>query len=315
MGLRLRGTRESTLPVANIVAFLDADDRWLPDHLAVVTEILSLHPERRALHHLPAFPCGRPPAAERGGGRRRSARPVCRESRRPPFERRGPAGVDPRRRGLRRAPGGHAGLGHVDGGWPSSGHSPFFAGERSSTRQPVARSRSAATVEPSLASSPEARPPIAARHRPGRRSRPRSLERRAEPPTLMHSMRSVATTMATARTALGDACLCLPELSKEPQLVANRLSLVRFGPEGRSSFVQLSSEVVARPGRRYSPLPPNARAGARSTASPLVGGGQSSFAAGRLRRLRDSSWAIRACSPDSCDAGFRASCTAAGSRR
>ncbi len=244
----LAAARNAGLGLArgDIVAFLDSDDCWLPTHLAVVTEALSRHPDVVLCTTAPRFDVGgrTPPSAaeivdalplliaENVVGH-----PSAVAVRREPILALG--GFDERlpdmeawEMWLRLAQLGlFALLRRRTIVYQSTRGSLSQRSDRAAHLGILAESAATIAADTSRADAPDLRARAAGRvaYFEGLQA----LERGD---------------MAAARVALGEACARLPELSTEPQLVANRLSLVRFGPEGRLSTFSAAASLWPDPG-------------------------------------------------------------------
>jgi hypothetical protein len=220
---------------AEIVAFLDSDDHWLPEHLAVLIEVLSRHPEAVLCSTSPRFHAGgrqAPDEAEVG-----DALPLLLVENLVGA----PSGVAVRREALL-AVGGFDERLVVMEGWELwlrlAALGPFallqrrtfvFQATRGSLTERSSRSGEYQRALGIVASSAATMAADSAR--------PDSsdlVERAAGLGAYFDAQRALFRgDDSAARAALSDACARLPELSLEPQLVVNRLSLVRFGREGR----------------------------------------------------------------------------------
>jgi hypothetical protein len=219
----------------DLVAFLDSDDHWLPDHLAVVSDVLSRHPEAVLCSTSPRFDAG---------GRQPSSRAEIADLLPLLFVENvvgAPSGVVVRRTALLEAGGFDERLPVMEGWelWLRLARlGPFallrrrtfvFQATRGSLTERSSRSGEYQRATDIVAASAAA---VAADS-----GRPDASDLRARARGLgayFEAQRELARGDDTAAgAALADACERLPELSTEPQLVANRLSLLRFGPEGR----------------------------------------------------------------------------------
>ena len=219
-----------------IVAFLDSDDRWLPEHLAVVTEVLARHPE--------AILCTTTPRFEIGGRQSVSDAEVvdalpslfvenmvgC------------PSSVAIRREPLLSTNGFDERL-FVMEGWELWLRLALLGRFALLERQTiVVQATQGSLTERSTRSGEyvralETMAPIVvdlAGRVAQREDHARLRARAAGLSAYLEALGALARDdRELARTTLAAACTGLPELSLEPQLVANRLSLLRFGPRAR----------------------------------------------------------------------------------
>jgi hypothetical protein len=226
-----------------VVAFLDSDDFWLRDHLAVVTEVLARHPDAVLCTTSVRFHVGgrQPPSAAEVV----DALPAllvenivgC------------PSGVAVRREPLLSAGAFDERL-RVMEGWDlwlrlarlgpiATLHRRTFVYQ--ATRGSLTE-RSSRTGEYLRALSTVARTAVAVAA-DVRNDAPELRRRAAGLRAYFDALRALTSRdEAGARASLAEACAGLPELSSEPQLVANRLALLRFGPEERlRSFAAAAS--------------------------------------------------------------------------
>jgi hypothetical protein len=218
-----------------IVAFLDSDNFWLPGHLAAVTEVLSRWPEAVLCTTSPRFHIGgrQPPAA----ARLVDALPTL-------FAENivgRPSGIAVRQEALAEVGGFDERL-RVMEGWELwlrlAALGPFAFLQRRTFISQATRGSLTARSGPSgdyvkaLSIVAQSASAIAARSR-----RADSVELRARAEGLaayLEALHALSQGDAAAmRGRLGEACARLPELSREPQLVANRMSLIGFAAVGR----------------------------------------------------------------------------------
>jgi hypothetical protein len=229
----LPAARNTGIRVARgeIVAFLDSDDRWLPSHLTVATEVLSRHPE--------AVLCTTAPRFDVGGRKPASAAELVDAL--PALLAENIVG-HPSAVAVRREPvvalGGFDERLLVMEAWEMwmrlAQLGPFALLRRrtivyQTTKGSLSqRGRNDVSLDIVAASAAT----LAAQ---AQRSDAADLRARASGlAAYFDVVRALRRDdHAGARTALREACARLPELSREPQLVANRLALARFGPEGR----------------------------------------------------------------------------------
>lgn len=218
-----------------IVAFLDSDDRWLPDHLIVIMEVLRRHPE--------AVLCTTSPRFHTAGRQAVSAAEV--KDALPELLVENivghPSGVAVRRKALR-AVGGFEERLRVMEGWELwlrlTSLGPFaFLHRRTFIYQATRRSlsnRAGRSVE--YLSALELVKASAASIAAGT-ERPDQADlasRSAGMAAYFDALKALAAGDERAICpALATACLRLPELSHEPQLVANRISLFGSGALAR----------------------------------------------------------------------------------
>jgi hypothetical protein len=240
-----------------IVALLDADDRWLPHHLDVVTEVLGRHPEAVLCATCPRFYVGgRQPA--------RSAEVIdalplllvenvvgC------------PAGVAVRREAILAA-GGYDERLHVMEGWELwrrlALRGPFaFLRRRTivfqATEGSLSRrsSRAGSYSDAGLHGIVAASAALVAAD-PGRSDGAELRSRTAGAGAYLEALRALAGGDETGfATALGEACARLPELSTEAELVAKRLALVCPGARARLRAYRAAALVWPDP-RAVTPL-------------------------------------------------------------
>lgn len=219
-----------------IIAFLDADDHWLPDHLAVVSEVFDRHPE--------AILCTTTPRFEIGGCEPASAAKVvdalpslfaenivgC------------PSSVAVRSEPLHSADGFDERL-LVMEGWDLWLRLALLGKYALLQRRTIIVQTTEGSLSNRAARSGEYLRAIEtmstivaglAGRLDHRKDRALLLKRAAGLSTYLEALSALARDdRDCARVKLAAACVGLPELSLEPQLVANRLSLLRFGPEAR----------------------------------------------------------------------------------
>jgi hypothetical protein len=232
-----------------VVAFLDSDDRWLPDHLAVVMAVLRCHRE--------VVLCSTAPGFHVGGRQRASSAQVVDAL---------PAlfvenivghhsGVAVRRRALLSVGGFDERLAVMEG-WELwlrlAGLGPFallrrrtlvYQTTRGSLSNRSSRTGDYAAALDIVADSAMAVAGLGRTDEPDLRARATGLAAYFEALRALSRDDDVA-----ARAALADACARLPELSHEPQLVANRLSLLRFGAPGRLHTFASAATLWPDPG-------------------------------------------------------------------
>ena len=217
------------------VAFLDSDDRWLPDHLTVVTEVLRRHPEAVLCTTSPRF---------HTGGRQAVRAAEVRDALPSLFVENivgHPSGVAVRREALLAAGGFEERLPVMEG-WELwlrlAALGPFaFLRRRTfiyqATHQSLSERAGRSGAYPgALAIVQASAAAIAAGSK-----RPDQADlaiRVAGMAAYFDALRALsAGDNKAVRPALAKACVRLPMLSREPQLVANRISLFGFGTTAR----------------------------------------------------------------------------------
>jgi hypothetical protein len=220
-----------------IVALLDADDVWRHDHLAVVTQVLDSRPEAVLCSTSHRFDiAGRAPAS---AAELADALPAL-------FAENvvgHPSGVAVRRRALAAAGGWNERL-HVMEGWELwlrlAATGPFAFLRRRTFRYRATpgslseRGGRGGEYAAAMAIVARSFAHVAAAAADRRDDAGELVERAAGTCDYFDALRALASDYPeSARPALAAACARLPELSREPQLVANRLALVRYGAAGR----------------------------------------------------------------------------------
>lgn len=233
-----------------IVALLDSDDCWLPDHLAIVSEVLRRRPEAILCTTTPRFEIGghQPP----GDAEVVDALPSllaenivgC------------PTSVAVRREPLLAAGGFDERL-LVMEGWELWLRLALLGRFALLQRQTVIcqatrgslTERSAANGEYLRALGTFATSVAALATRASRRDDHALIRARAAGlNAYLQALGALARDdQDFAKTMLATACAGLPELSREPQLVANRLSLLRSGPAGRFHSFSVAASLWPDP--------------------------------------------------------------------
>ena len=219
-----------------IVAFLDSDDTWLPHHLAVVMDVLTRLPDAVLCSTSPRFEVeGREPPAEARVADTLSALLVENVVG-------SPSSVAVRRAALERVGGFGEALRVMEGWdlWMRLALVGPFALLRHRTI--VTHPTRGSLTEESARNGEYVRAldlmgdrvGALAAHVRARGDGTALASRAAGLAAYLTALRAIACDDETvARGALATACAALPELAREPQLVANRLALLRFGAAGR----------------------------------------------------------------------------------
>ena len=244
--------RNAGITVANgdLVALLDSDDRWLPRHLEVSTAVFARHPEAVLCSTSPRFEIGgrQPPAdatlvdalpallVENVVGH-----PSSITIRREALAATG--GFDPRLRTMEgwelwlrlAAVGRFAYLQHETIVYsPTATSITRLSGENGDYLR--ALELFPATIATVTAAADD------------RRDAPRIRARAAGLATYLAALGAFARDdVPAARRELAAACVALPELSREPQLVANRLAVLRFGAAARLHTFSTAADLWPDP--------------------------------------------------------------------
>jgi len=244
--------RNAGIALANgdLVAFLDSDDRWLPRHLELTTAVFARHPE--------AVLCSTSPRFEIGG-------------RQPPADATlvdalpallvenvvgHPSSITVRREALA-ATGGFDPRFRMMEGWEhwlrlaAVGRFAYLQHETivyAPTPTSITRKGGEnGEYLRSLEMFPATIATVAAAAE-NRRDAPRIRARAAGLATYLAALRAFARDdVPAARRELAAACVAIPELSREPQLVANRLALLRFGAADRLHTFTTAVELWPNP--------------------------------------------------------------------
>lgn len=248
----LSAARNAGIALSNgdLVAFLDSDDRWLPRHLELTTAVFARHPE--------AVLCSTSPRFEIGG--RQSPADATLVDALPALLVENvvghPSSITIRREALA-ATGGFDPRFRMMEGWEHwlrlAAVGPFaYLQHETIVYAPTPTSITRTGGENgeylrSLEMLPGTIGTVAAAAE-SRRDAPRIRARAAGLATYLAALRAFARDdVPAARRELAAACVALPQLSREPQAVANRLALLRFGRADRLHTFATAAELWPDP--------------------------------------------------------------------